>query len=119
MTNHQITVIAIIFVTKIVFSFLYLFNKKKKFKQAKENDNISKGKNFYIFIKCVLVDALEKFHKSCRLHILHSYLQHEKLKNKFKSLFELMITEENKPSLPEEFSIYRYKYERKIYYKIN
>lgn len=55
-------------------------------------------------------DSLEKFQKSPKLHILNSYLQHEKLKNKFKALFELMITEENKPNIQEEFSIYRYKY---------
>lgn len=33
----------------------------------------------------------------------------DKLRNKFKALFELMIAEENKPNLQEEFSIYVYK----------
>ena len=40
---------------------------------------------------------------------MHSHIQHEKLKNKFKALFELMITEESKPNMQEEFSIFRYK----------
>ena len=31
--------------------------------------------------------------------MLHAYLQHEKLKNKYKALYELMCTEENKPNL--------------------
>lgn len=43
------------------------------------------------------------------MHVLHSHIQHEKLKNKFKALYELMITEECKPNIQEEFSIYRYK----------
>ena len=55
-------------------------------------------------------DALDKFQKSAKLHILNAYIQHEKLKNKFKALFELMITEENKPNIQEEFCVYRYKY---------
>jgi hypothetical protein len=46
-----------------------------------------------------MYDGLEKFMKSSRLHLLHSHIQHEKLKNKFKALFELMITEESKPNI--------------------
>lgn len=41
---------------------------------------------------------------------MHAYIQQSKLQNKFKSLFELMITEESKPNLQEEFSIYRFKH---------
>jgi hypothetical protein len=66
-------------------------------------------KLWYTWVKEMLVDALEKFPKSSRLHLLYAYIQREKLHNKFKALFEMMITEDNKPSLEEEFSIYRYK----------
>ena len=57
-----------------------------------------------------MVEALANFPKSPRLHILYAYIEREKLNNKFKALFELMITEENKPNLQEQFSIFRYKY---------
>jgi hypothetical protein len=60
-------------------------------------------------VNSIIIEGIEKFPKSARLHLLHSHIQHEKLKNKFKALFELMITEENKPNIQEEFSIYRYK----------
>jgi hypothetical protein len=63
----------------------------------------------YQFIRSIMTDALDRFIKSPRLHLLNSYINHEKLKNKFKALFELMVTEENKPNIQEEFSIYRYK----------
>ncbi len=46
-----------------------------------------------------MTDALERFQKCPRLHLLNAYIHHEKLKNKFKALFELMITEENKPNV--------------------
>jgi len=76
---------------------------------VRDEDGPEKSRQWYQFVKGILVDSLEKFPKSARLHILYAYIQHEKLKNKFKALFELMITEENKPNLQEEFSIYRYK----------
>ena len=41
--------------------------------------------------------------------MLYAYIQREKLHNKFKALFEMMITEENKPNMEEEFSIFSYK----------
>ena len=52
---------------------------------------------------------MDRFPKSARLHILHAHIEHEKLKNKFKALFELMVAEESKPNIQEEFSIFRYK----------
>lgn len=64
---------------------------------------------WYIFMKSLLQESLEKFKKSTKLHILYSYLQHDKLKNKFKALNELMISEETKANIHEEFAIYRYK----------
>ena len=63
----------------------------------------------YLLIRSIMTDALDKFIKSPRLHLLNAYINHERLKNKFKALFELMVTEENKPNIQEEFSIYRYK----------
>lgn len=33
--------------------------------------------------------------------MLYAYIEREKLNNHFKALFELMATEENKPSLAE------------------
>ena len=74
-----------------------------------DDDNQANKKKWYYFVKGIIIESLEKFAKSPRLHILHAYLQQEKLKNKFKALFELMITEENKPNIQEEFSIFRYK----------
>ena len=55
------------------------------------------------------MDGIEKFPKTPKLHMLYAFIQHERLQNKYKALFELMITEENKPNIQEEFSIYRYK----------
>jgi hypothetical protein len=76
---------------------------------AKDDEAQDKNRLWYLFIKGILVDAIDKFPKSPRLHMLYAYIQHEKLKNKFKALFELMITEENKPNIQEEFSIFRFK----------
>ncbi|EAR83935.1 PAS domain S-box protein (macronuclear) [Tetrahymena thermophila SB210] len=83
----------------------------------KEDDNNGGGgnssqghKKWYLFLRNILQDGFEKFQKSSRLHLLHAYIQQGKLQNKFKALFELMITEEQKPNLQEEFSIYRYKH---------
>ncbi len=76
---------------------------------VKTEETPEKSKSWYLLMKSILIDALEKFPKSPRIHLLNAYIHHEKLNNKFKALFELMITEENKPNLQEEFSIYRYK----------
>lgn len=70
----------------------------------KENE-----KNWYLLIKNLLQESIEKFRKSTKLHILYSFLQHDKLKNKFKALNELMISEETKATISEEFTLYRYK----------
>ncbi len=75
----------------------------------KEEDTVEKQMLWYNLVKSVLIDCIERFPKSARLHMLYAYIQHEKLKNKYKALYELMITEDNKPNVQEEFSIYRYK----------
>jgi PAS domain S-box-containing protein len=66
-------------------------------------------KLWYSCIKSIIVDVLDKYPKSARLHILYAYVQREKLNNKYKALFEIMIARENKPSVEQEFAIYRYK----------
>lgn len=75
----------------------------------KEDDNDEKQYKWHTLVKYVLIDCIERFQKSARLHMLYAFIQHEKLKNKYKALYELMITEDNKPNVQEEFSIYRYK----------
>jgi PAS domain S-box-containing protein len=75
----------------------------------KEDDAPDKQRMWYLFVRSVIDDGIEKFPKTPRLHMAHAFISHEKLKNKYKALFELMKTEENKPNIQEEFSIYRYK----------
>lgn len=72
-------------------------------------DEEAPEKLWYTWIKHIIVDVLERFPKSTRLHMLYAYIQREKLQNKFKALFEMMITEENKPNVEEDFSIFSYK----------
>lgn len=76
--------------------------------ESKEEEALMMSRKWYLFIQSILVDSIEKFPKSARLHLLYSYILHEKLKNKFKALFELMIAKENNPNVKEEFSIFRY-----------
>lgn len=73
------------------------------------DDNKHKLNAWYRLIKSIVEQSLKKFGKSPRLRLLLAYIQHEKIKNKFKSLFELMQAAEVKPNYLEEFSIYRYK----------
>ena len=75
----------------------------------KEENMLGRTKEWHQFLRLLMVEALVRYPKCGKLHMLYAYIQNEKLKNKYKSLFQLMLTEENKPSLQEEFSIYRYK----------
>ena len=75
----------------------------------KDDDEIDKSKLWYQFVRSLLDISLETFPKSRRLRMLHAYLQHEKLENKYKALFELMLIQENKPNIQEEFAMCRYK----------
>lgn len=75
----------------------------------KDEENPEKVKKLYAVVRGIMIEGLEKYPKSGKLHMLYAYIQHEKLKNKYKALFELMITKEHKPNLLEDFSIYRYK----------
>ena len=56
-----------------------------------------------------MLEILINLKKSTRLHLLFAYLLHEKLNNKYKALYELTNTEENKPNMQEAFSIHRYR----------
>ncbi|EAR98621.2 PAS domain S-box protein (macronuclear) [Tetrahymena thermophila SB210] len=76
--------------------------------ETKDEESQLLSKKWYMFVRSILEDSLEKFVKSSRLHLLHAFIQHEKLKNKFKALFELMIAREHKPNIQEEFSIFRF-----------
>lgn len=73
------------------------------------DDNKDKLGAWYRLIKSIVEQSLKKFGKSPKLRLLLAYIQHEKIKNKFKSLFELMQAADMKPNYLEEFSIYRYK----------
>lgn len=72
-------------------------------------DEEAHEKLWYTWIKSIIMDVLDKYPKSARLHILYAYVQREKLNNKYKALFEIMIARDNKPSVEQEFAIYRYK----------
>mmetsp|Transcript_28675 Transcript_28675/g.25656 ORF Transcript_28675/g.25656 Transcript_28675/m.25656 type:complete len:330 (-) Transcript_28675:1834-2823(-) len=72
-------------------------------------DEDAEEKVWYTWVKEIMVDAIETHQKSTRLHMLYAYIQREKLQNKFKALYEMMITETYKPNIEEEFSIFRYK----------
>jgi len=73
------------------------------------NDEDAPERVWYFWIKSLLLEALERFPKSVKLHLLYAYVQKEKLDNKFKGLFELMIALDAKPSIEEEYAIFRYK----------
>ena len=72
------------------------------------DDNTEKTTAWFNLLSGVVENSLKKFSKSPRLRLLLGYLQHEKLKNKFKCLFELMQASEMKPNYQEEFAIFRY-----------
>lgn len=73
------------------------------------DESIDKQAAWYKLLRSIIEQSLKKFTKSPRLRLLLAYILHEKMKNKFKALFELMQAAEMKPNYQEEFSIYRYK----------
>ena len=54
-------------------------------------------------------EAVRRYPKFSKLHILKAYFLHIKMKNKFRAIFELRIAEESKPTIQEEFLLYRLK----------
>jgi len=77
---------------------------------ARMEDIQEEKKMWYQFLKSLLEESISMFPKSPRLHLQNAYFQQDRLQNRFKALYELMITEENRPDLREEFSIFHYKY---------
>ncbi|EGR33302.1 PAS domain S-box family protein [Ichthyophthirius multifiliis] len=108
--------------TRIILEGILKFHSRQCFKEGcfchqflmddtKEEEVQILQKKWYIFLKNIIEDMLEKFNKSSRLHLLHSYIQNEKLKNKFKALIELMIIiQELKPNIQQEFQVFRFCY---------
>lgn len=74
----------------------------------KEEDTVDKSKMWYTLLRTILCEAHKKWPKSAKLHMLHAYIQHQRLKNKYKAYYELMIAKTRKPSLLIDFSIFRY-----------
>lgn len=81
---------------------------KELSEEKTSDDNSEKSLAWFRLLKAIIEVTLKKFNKSARLRLLLAYIQHEKLKNKFKSLFELMQASEMKPNYQEEFAIFRY-----------
>jgi len=75
----------------------------------REEDTAEAKLAWFEFIGTTLKGGLIFFPKSARLHLLNAYFQQEKKKNRFKALYELMVTEENHPGLREEFAVFRYR----------
>jgi len=57
----------------------------------------------------LIEDALEKFPKSVKLHLLSGFVQHVKLKNTFKALYEIEIAESLNKTAEEDFTCFSYK----------
>jgi hypothetical protein len=71
----------------------------------------AKTMRWYLLIRSLLWDGVERFPKSARLHLLNAFIHQDKLKNKFKALHELMRTEESRPTFQQDFLIYRFKHQ--------
>lgn len=76
---------------------------------GRDEENSLKISKWYLLLRSILLDSIDKFNKSPRLHLLNAYLQHEKLNNKYRAYFELVETTENKPNFQEEFAVFRHK----------
>jgi len=57
---------------------------------------------WYRWVQDLIEDALEKFPRSSKLHLLSCFVQHVKLKNTFKALYEIEITEGLTNKIAEE-----------------
>ncbi|KRX00126.1 hypothetical protein PPERSA_10625 [Pseudocohnilembus persalinus] len=71
----------------------------------KENPNNIQFK-WFKFLQQLTEESIEKCPKSNKLLLFHSFLQHDNLENKYKSLYELEKIKD--PSLQEQFCIFRY-----------
>ncbi|CAD8114609.1 unnamed protein product [Paramecium primaurelia] len=71
--------------------------------KSKELDDLI----WYKFIIQMIDLSIVKFPKSCKLHLLQSYIQNKKLNNKFKCYYSLQHIKSLETSLKEEFQSYR------------
>lgn len=67
-------------------------------------------KKFFEFMRSLLERALTTVTKNTRLYIQLAYIHFLFLENKFIALYDLMNAQDSKPTLFEEFLIYRLKY---------
>lgn len=75
-----------------------------------EVNEAKEAKDLWIeFIKSITISALKDFPRSARLRLMSAYFFQEKLQNKFKALYELLVIEDIECSLQVEFSVYRFK----------
>jgi hypothetical protein len=77
--------------------------------QLTELNSISK-KRFFEFLKSLIERSIATTVKPTKLYIQLSYIHFIFLENKFIALYDLMNAQDIKPSLVEEFLIYRLKY---------
>lgn len=61
------------------------------------------------YIKKLYDDALNKFITSPSIHISFSFYLFKSMRNIHQSLLELNIAQKKKPSLQQQFTIFRYK----------
>ena len=66
-------------------------------------------KDWFMFMESLIVQALTKFPKSSRMHLLYSYILKEELNNKFLALQELILAEQCSQDSRQKFSIFRMK----------
>lgn len=62
---------------------------------------------WYTVLKNMVCEILRKYNKSAKVHMLIAYINHEKLKLKFKALTEMMSSENFKPTISEKFQMFR------------
>lgn len=64
---------------------------------------------WYELVKLQILQAAPKLQQKVSYHMINSAFYFLKMRNEFKSLFELFVAEQMKPSLSQSFQIYRMK----------
>jgi hypothetical protein len=80
---------------------------KRDFSQEEESFEVKRDWN--CLFRNSIEETIERYPKCARFHLFYAYVSGEKLLNPYKALFELMMAEDSKPAVREEFSMYRYK----------
>lgn len=65
--------------------------------------------HWFHLVKQIIIEGINKYKKYARLHLLNAHIHHDQLKNSFKSLYELDIAVLSKPTVFEDFMIFRMK----------